>query len=312
MPAYFDFKMLFTKEIVCYYLFMKNLCEICPRNCKKDRVTSLGFCGAPSKLIVAHADLHFGEEPFISGKSGSGTIFFSHCNLKCVFCQNAPLRDGKIGKEITVERLIELYKRLESLGASNINLVSPMHYATQIVESLKIYKPKIPIVWNSNGYEKVETIQGVSKYIDVFLPDLKFCDSELSTRLAQCPNYFEVATKAILEMRKQKPNDIFNKNGIMQSGVAIRHLILPNHTKDSKKIIDFLSENLPTTTISLMSQYVPYGKATEIQDINRALKPIEYNNVLSYAKNKLRGNIFSQDLASATTQYIPKWNPDSI
>lgn len=285
---------------------------MCPRNCNVDRSLNQGFCGAPNKLVVAHADLHFGEEPFVSGTNGSGTVFFSHCNLKCAFCQNAELRDGKIGKEITPARLVKIIKELEHKGACNINFVSGMHYVNQIIEALEIYRPKVPIVWNTNAYEKVETIKKLSKYVDVFLPDLKFFDSALSQRLAACPNYFDVATKAILEMRKQKPTDEFFENGVMKSGVAVRHLVLPNHTQDSKKIVDFLSSFLDGTILCLMSQYVPFDKAKNMPDLNRKLKPIEYNSVLHYAQSKLAGKIFAQEFSSATEEYIPKWNTENI
>ena len=291
---------------------MNNFCEICPRKCNANRNNKKGFCGAPKSLVVAHADLHFGEEPFISGTCGSGTIFFSHCNLKCVFCQNAILRDGKIGKEISIEHLIEIIKRLEARGAHNINFVSGMHYADVVIEALEKYKPKIPIVWNTNGYETVKMVKKLAKYVDVFLPDLKFFDPAVSSKFASCPNYFEVASKAIIEMRRQKPIDVFNEKGIMTSGVAIRHLVLPNYTTDSKKIIDFLSNNLPNTQLSLMSQYIPFDKAKNYSDINRKLKPIEYNAVLHHAQNIFNGKIFAQDFSSATEDYIPKWNTDEV
>lgn len=291
---------------------MEECCFLCPRNCKVNRVDSVGFCGAPNNLVVAHADLHFGEEPFVVGTGGSGAVFFSHCNLKCAFCQNAELRDGKIGKKVTVARLVEIVKELEQKGASTINFVSGMHYADLVVEALEAYKPKVPVVWNTNAYEKVETIAKLSKYVDVFLPDLKFCSKELSARVATCPNYFEVATSAILEMKKQKPVDLFDKNGVLTSGVAVRHLALPNHTDDSKKIVDFLSKNLNGTILCLMSQYVPFDRAKDMPDLNRKLKPIEYNSVLHYAQQKLKGQIFAQDFSSATTDFIPKWNADNI
>ena len=299
-------------NFVWYYGYMEYFCDICPRNCRADRKIKTGFCGATNKLVVAHADLHFGEEPFISGTNGSGAIFFSHCNLKCVFCQNAMLRDGKIGKEITINHLVEIIKKLENRGAHNINLVSGMHYSKQIIEALKIYKPAIPIVWNSNGYEKVETIKELAEYVDVFLPDLKFFDTNISQELAHCPNYFEFASKAILEMKKQKPNNIYDKNGTLRSGVVVRHLVLPNRTKDSKQIIDFVSSLLPNTTICIMSQYVPLDKALSIPSLSRRLMPIEYNNIVSYAKKRIKGDIFIQEMSSATVQMIPNWNPGNL
>ena len=290
---------------------MNNLCNICPRNCNANRKTKLGFCGAPSAIKVAHVGLHFWEEPCISGTRGSGTVFFSHCNLRCVFCQNAELRDGKIGKEISTQHLVEVFKRLEKMGAHNINLVSPTHYSTQILDALKTYKPDIPVVWNSNGYETIETIKKVAPYVDVFLVDLKYYDSALSARLSFCPNYFEVASKTILEIRKIVGADIF-ENGLMKKGLIVRHLVLPNHTDDSLQIIDFLAEKMPNTIFSLMSQYVPYAEAKNFEDISRKLKPIEYNRVLHYAQSKMKGTIFAQDTASASEIFIPTWKPEEV
>lgn len=290
---------------------MTNLCNTCPRKCNKNRQSEFGFCGAPEKLKVAHVGLHFWEEPCISGTKGSGTIFFSHCNLKCVFCQNQILRDGKIGKEISIIHLVEIFKRLEKMGAHNINLVSPSHYSTKIVEALKLYRPKIPIVWNSNGYENLETLDAIAPFVDVFLVDLKFFDSTLSQKLANCPNYFEIASKAVLKMRQILPTDKF-ENGIMTKGVIVRHLVLPNHTDDSLAIIGFLAKNLQTTTLSLMSQYTPFGEAKNMPDISRTLKPIEYNRVLRYAQNKMKGVLFAQDVSSASEAYVPIWKPEEV
>lgn len=290
---------------------MTSTCNICPRNCNADRNKKCGFCHASEKMMVAHFGLHFGEEPCISGTAGSGTIFFCNCNLKCKFCQNDILRDGSIGKEISVLRFVEIVKQLEAMGANNINLVSPMHYVPQIVEAFKIYRPKIPVVYNTNAYEKIETLKQIAPFVDVFLPDLKYFDSELSGRLSLCKNYFEVASKAILFMRQQKPVDVF-ENGLMKSGVIVRHLVLPNHTNDSIKIVDFINQNLNNTIVSLMSQYVPYGEAKNMPDINRTLKPIEYNKVLRHLEKNHTGQIYCQDPTSATEEYIPHWNPSAV
>ena len=291
---------------------MKKFCELCPRMCKINRAKACGFCGASQNMSVAHVSLHFGEEPCISGQYGSGTIFFSHCNLKCIFCQNEILRDGKIGKEISPKYLASIFKRLEKMGAHNINLVSGMHYANKIIEALKIYKPKIPIVWNTNSYETPKTIKELSNYVDIFLADLKFFSSELSIKLAQCPNYFDIASQAIKTMRECIPTDVFNKNGIMQKGIIIRHLCLPNNTKDSKDIIDYISKNFSTTIVSLMSQYTPFGRAKEIPELARKLKPIEYNNVLHHLQQKHKGKIYVQELDSATETQIPIWDITTV
>ena len=291
---------------------MKSNCNICPRNCNADRKTICGFCGAPQNLKVAHVGLHFGEEPCISGTKGSGTIFFSHCNLKCIFCQNSILRDGVVGKEISVEYLVEIFKHLEQMDAHNINLVSGMHYANEIIAALKIYKPKIPIVWNTNSYEKPETLEKLAGLVDIYLADLKFYDSNLSTKTAKCSNYFSVASQAITKMRALIPNDEYDSNGIMKKGLIIRHLCLPNHTEDSIAIVDYITKHYPTTTVSLMSQYTPYDKAKETLDLNRKLKPIEYNKVLRHLQKAHKGQIYAQDFSSATEDQIPAWDISTV
>lgn len=287
-----------------------NKCNICPRECNICRNNSNGFCRAGDKLKVAHVALHFGEEPCISGTRGSGTIFFCHCNLHCAFCQNAPIRDGKIGKEISVEHLVEIFKRLEQQGAHNINLVSPTQYADKIIEALKIYKPKIPVVYNTNGYEKIETLERLRGLVDIFLTDFKYVDSTLSAKYSACKDYFSVASRAILKMRELIPADEYEKD-IMMRGVIVRHLVLPNNTEDSKKVIDFLASNLPTTVLSIMSQFTPMDKAKEV-GLARVLKPIEYNRVLRYAKEKMRGEIYWQEATSATSELTPKWDTETV
>lgn len=285
-------------------------CTKCPRNCNVNRQTQLGFCKASNKLKVAHVSLHFGEEPCISGSQGSGTIFFCYCNLRCVFCQNAIIRDGKLGKEIPASHLAKIFKRLEDMGAHNINLVSPTQYAKQIVDALKIYRPKIPIVYNTNGYESESTLDLLSEYVDVFLVDLKYFDNKLSSALSSCPNYFYVASRAIMKMRQLIPTDKWDNN-LLVRGVIVRHLVLPGHTNDSLRVINFLAENLPTTTLSLMSQFVPCDRAKEF-GLDRTTKPIEYNKVLRYAMAKMKGEIFSQEASSATCELVPNWDPKTV
>lgn len=279
-------------------------CNLCPRECGVDRNKTFGFCGAKN-LKIAKVMKHFWEEPIISGTKGSGAIFFSHCSLKCCFCQNYEISHLGKGENISVEQLVNIFKNLENEGVHNINLVSPSHYTNEIISALKIYKPKIPIVWNSNGYEKVETIKKLKKYVDIYLVDLKFMSSELSQKYVKAKDYFENASKAILQMRENQKKDIV-KNNIMQKGVIVRHLVMPTCFEDSKNILNWINNNLGNKTyISLMCQYIPCYQAEF--PINRKLKPIEYKIVLKECEKLGFFNGFTQEFESASTNYIPKF-----
>lgn len=287
---------------------MENLCNICPRKCNVDRNKNLGFCKAGLNPKISKVMLHYFEEPPISDTNGSGAIFFSSCNLKCIYCQNYEISTECEGKEVTTETLVSLFKQLEDAGANNINLVTPTHFTTQIIDALDKYKPKIPIVWNTSGYENAETIKLLKNYVDIYLTDLKYYSSELSSRLSLASNYFNVCASAILQMRKNQPKDIF-ENGLMKKGLIIRHLCLPNQTKDSEKIIDWINKNLGNQTyFSLMSQYVPMAKAKEITDINRKIKPIEYKILVNKLDKLGFKNVFLQDYSSASTEFTPDFN----
>lgn len=294
---------------------MEKLCNICPRNCNINRDKTLGFCKASNKIKISKVMQHFFEEPIISGteengtiKNGSGTIFFSSCNLKCCYCQNYEISTKAQGKEVSAEGLADIFKQLENAGVNNINLVTPTHYTEQIIEALKIYKPKIPIVWNTSGYEKAETIKMLDGYVDVFLTDLKYYSGEISGKLSLAPNYFEEASKAILEMRKIVPEDI-TQNGLMKKGLIIRHLALPSHTEDSKQVLKWIYENLGNKTIvSLMSQYVPMGNASAYPEINRKIKPLEYKILVNKLNEYGFTNAFTQEFESAETIYTPDFN----
>ena len=294
---------------------MENLCKICPRNCGVDRKTSLGFCKAGENVKLSKVMLHYFEEPLISGEdtetskaNGSGAVFFSNCTLKCVYCQNFDISSNGCGKEITVQKLADVFKQLEEAGANNINLVSPTHYTMQILEALKIYKPKIPIVWNTSGYEKAETIAMLDGYVDIFLTDFKYFSSELSAKLSLAPNYFEECSKATLQMRKNQPVDVI-ENGIMKKGIIVRHLVLPNQTDDSKKVLDWIYENFGNQTyISLMSQYVPVAKALNMPEINRKIKPVEYKILINHLNKLGFKNVFLQDFSSADSAFTPDFN----
>lgn len=286
-------------------------CNTCPRKCNVDRNIKKGFCNASENVTLALCNLHYSEEPIISGTSGSGTIFFSGCNLKCVYCQNIDVSRNKIGKEVTIDRLAEIFKELESQGANNINLVTPTHYANQIIEALKIYKPKIPVVYNTNGYESVETLKKLAPYIDIYLTDFKYFDNNLSLRLSSCNNYLEIATMALKQMLQNQPKNIV-KNGLMKKGVIVRHLVLPNHTDDSIKVLDHLYNTFGNKLlISLMSQYVVMNLSDEFADIKRTLKPIEYKRVLFHAES-LKFDGFMQELSSSNITYIPNFDLSGV
>jgi len=283
-------------------------CNLCPRKCNVDRdnPSALGFCGCLNQIKIAKWGLFDFEEPCISLNKGSGAIFFSGCNLACVFCQNYQISALHNGKNISTEELIDIFKQLESMGAENINLVSPMHYALKIVEALKIYRPKIPIVYNTNAYESENIISYVAPFVDIFLPDLKYHSSSLSEKFSNAKDYYDVAIKAIKKMRGLK-QDKFDLNGKMHEGVLIRHMILPLCTDDSIAVLNSIKQNFPNTKVSLMSQYTPQHKAVNIKALNRRITLREYNKVLDeYIKLNLDGYI--QELSSANTIYIPNFN----
>ena len=281
------------------------LCNLCPRQCNVDRSKVVGFCGQSDKVKIAKYCLFNFEEPLISGKNGSGAIFFCGCSLKCVFCQNYEISTLSKGKEISIEQLAEIFKKLEDMGAENINLVNPTHYVLQIVQALKIYKPKIPIVYNTHGYESLLALRLLNDFVDVYLPDFKYFDNYCAKKYSHCENYVEITKKAIKFMREQKQDII--ENGILKQGVIVRHLIMPLMTEQSIKILKWIKENLGDTMVSLMAQYVPYGEASKHSEINRRITKREYDKVVNaYLDLNISG--FVQDRESADTVYIPKWD----
>lgn len=255
---------------------------------------------------------HNYEEPSISGKNGSGTIFFSNCNLNCIYCQNYEISQLGKGKDVTVEELAKIILRQQAKGVNNINLVTPTMYAYQIIEALKIAKANglhIPVIYNTNGYENVETIKMLAGYIDVYLPDLKYYSNELSTKYSKADNYFEIATTAIQEMQKQVGIPVFNENGIIQKGVIIRHLVLPNHIQNSKHILKWIKENMPEGTyVSVMAQYFPTYKAKEDRLLNRKLSKNEYKEIENYLYTLELENGYIQELGEHEEEYVPDFN----
>lgn len=288
-------------------LNLNNGCNLCPISCGADRTKKVGACGAGDKIKIAKYYLHKYEEPCISGKNGSGTVFFCGCSLKCKFCQNFELSRNLRGKEITAGELADIFFELENMGAENINLVTPTQFSDKIIEALNIYKPKIPVVYNTHGYEKPEILQEIYSFIDVFLPDLKFYSQALSTRYTGKSNYFEYASKAVLLMA-QKPL-IFDKKGMLKSGTIVRHLVLPACASDSKRIIDFFADNLKDRAyLNVMSQYTPMGEITDLPELSRKITKREYDSVIDYAISKGIEKMFYQKRISASEEYIPVWD----
>ena len=287
-------------------------CEICPHKCKIDRTKNqVGRCKSKDTVKLALASIHNFEEPCISGGNGSGTVFFSNCNLSCEFCQNYEISQQGLGKEISIERLAEIFIEQQLRGADNINLVSPTSYAVQIIEAIKIAKNnglKIPIIYNTNGYENIETLKLLEGYIDVYLPDLKYAENDLAKKYSKIENYFEIATSAIKEMYRQAGENEYDENGIIKKGIIIRHLILPNHTENSKKVLKWIAENMAKNiTVSVMAQYFPTYKAKEIKDINRKITKYEYQKIENYLYSLDLENGYIQEMGNNEEIYVPKW-----
>jgi len=288
-------------------------CTLCPRRCMADRTQTRGICGAGDTLRIARSALHMWEEPCISGGSGSGTVFFSGCPLGCVFCQNEEISRGFVGKDITVEELADEFRRLESLGAHNINLVTPTHFAPWIARALEIAKPAVPVVWNTGGYERAETLRSLDGLIDIYMPDLKYVSSELSRTLSAAENYFEAAAESLREMHRQVGACVFDGDGMLKKGVLVRHLVLPGHADDSIRVFEELSDILPADEIlvGVMSQYTPpaeYGRAVKLPpELERRISEEEYELVCECVAD-LGFNGFAQDVSSADAAYTPEWD----
>lgn len=296
---------------------MENLCYTCPRKCGVNRAKTTGFCKVNEDIQIAKIMIHHFEEPIISGecetdKRGSGAIFFVGCSLGCVYCQNSNISGGgskitETGKKVSPTELAEIFKRLETQGAYNINLVTPTHFTGKIVEALKIYKPKVPVVWNSSGYELAETLKKLEGLVDIFLVDFKYYSSENAAKYSFAPNYPEVCEAAILEMKRQQKEDVI-ENGLMKKGIIVRHLVLPTLTKDSEGVIDFVAKNLGTKTyFSLMSQYVPCGNAKNHPEIDRKISPLEYKILYNKLIKLGFENAFVQDHSSAKSVFTPNF-----
>lgn len=289
------------------------ICNSCPRKCNVDRTVKTGVCGVPSEYKIARASLHFWEEPCISGDRGSGTVFFSGCSLKCVFCQNYEISKNCFGKMISEERLIEIFRELEKQGAHNINLVNPTHYSLQLFDTLRKYKPTVPVVWNTGGYDSADTLSRGEGLIDIYLSDIKYVSEKVSKKYSGAEDYFSVASKAVLEMQRQTEKNVFDADGIMQRGLIIRHLVLPGNISQAIGVLDWVKANLPEdTVVSLMSQYTPCGKAWEYPTINRRLSEREYDLVLNHAEKTGLENIFIQEPEASSEEYIPPFDLSGV
>ena len=291
-------------------------CNLCPRKCTTQRKAltdnGKGFCNMGEKPVIARAALHFWEEPPISGTNGSGTVFFSGCNLKCVFCQNEDISSGCFGKEISVDRLREIYFELINQGAHNINLVTGTHFIHSIAKSLEEPLP-VPVVYNCGGYESTSSLKLLEGKVQIYLPDLKYADNELALKYSDAPNYFEIVTEAIKEMYRQVGKCEFDANGIMTKGMIIRHLILPNNLENTKKVIDWVKEtfNDGDVLFSLMSQFTP-NKTCKIPELSRRLTQEEYDEIEEYLFDSGIEEGFFQELSSAKEEYIPPFNLDGV
>ena len=292
-------------------------CRLCPRMCSVDREKGQrGYCGMSEEIYVARAALHMWEEPCLSGESGSGTVFFSGCTLRCVFCQNRMIADGSVGKKISVERLAEIFLELQKKGANNINLVTPTHYAKQIQQSLAISKKAglcIPIVYNTSGYETVEAIRELEGYVDIYLPDFKYISKELSFRYSKAADYFERASAALKEMVRQRKEAVYGEDGMMKRGVIVRHLMLPGCIEDSKAVIRYLyTKYQDRIVISIMNQYTPLSFQKDMPELNRKVTAKEYEELVDYAISLGVENGFIQEGDTAQESFIPAFDLEGI
>lgn len=291
-------------------------CQLCPRTCEVNRTVSTGFCSCTNEVKAARAALHLWEEPCISGTQGSGTVFFSGCTLKCCFCQNSQISCENFGKTLSVSQLSEIFLKLQEEGAHNLNLVTPTQYLPFIIEALDNIKKllSIPVIYNCGGYERPEVISLLKDYVDIYMPDLKYYDASLSFSYSKAKDYFSFASKAIQKMIEQTGVPTFNKEGILQKGVLIRHLVLPGCKEDSMKLLEWLNETLPRNSflLSLLSQYTPVYKAAKHPKINRRVTTYEYNKVLDKAISLGLTQGFMQERSSASSAYTPSFQLEGL
>ena len=288
-------------------------CTLCPRQCGVQRTETVGagVCGVGTMPRIARAALHMWEEPCISGTRGSGTVFFSGCGLKCIFCQNEAISHGGAGEYVSVQRLAEIFRELEEQGAHNINLVTAAQFAPAVVEALEIYRPAVPVVYNSSGYERIETLRMLEGYVDIYLPDFKYIDPQMAGLLSGAKDYPQVAKEAIREMIRQTGPAMYDDDGMMLRGTQIRHLVLPGLTGDSMQILSMIRDEFPEASVSLMGQYTPFGKALSMPGMNRRLKKKEYARVLAHME-AIGLDGYRQELESASEAFVPAFDGTGV
>jgi putative pyruvate formate lyase activating enzyme len=295
---------------------MAGRCNLCPRKCNAERKNGKGYCKAPSDIMVSRAALHFWEEPCISGDEGSGTVFFSGCNMGCVFCQNTDIAHEVFGKKISRERLSQIFLELQEKNANNINLVTPTHYSEEIINAVRLAREnglKIPIIYNTSGYENEETISRLEDTVDIFMPDFKYWLPGTAKKYSNAPDYPEVAKKAIDKMVSMRPELIFDKRGMLKRGVIIRILLLPGFVYEAKKIAEYVyHEYGDKVIISLMSQYTPNGKLENYPEINRRVRKKEYERLVDFVSELGAENVYIQEGSSADESFIPPFNLDGV
>ena len=289
-----------------------SVCNICPRKCNIERTVSRGFCGEGNAVRVARAALHFWEEPCISGKNGSGTVFFSGCNLRCVYCQNKPISRGNVGREISTERLCEIFFELREKGAHNINLVTPTHFSAQIKEAVAAARSKgfdLPVVWNTGGYENADVIESLADTVDIYLTDFKYFSSDLALKFSAAADYPSAAKAALDAMVRTKGAPVFDDGGMMKRGVIVRHLVLPGHTDDSVNVLKYIYSRFgDAVMLSIMRQYTPMEKNEKYPELSRTLTSYEYEKVTSAATEIGVKLAYGQDKGTAKESFIPDFD----
>ena len=291
-------------------------CTLCPRRCGADRTQAQGLCGGGSRVKIARAALHFWEEPCISGTRGSGTVFFSGCPLQCCYCQNHDISAGNFGREISTRRLAEIFLELQAQGAHNINLVTAGHYLPWVCEALELARPglTIPVVYNTGGYETPEAVATLRGYVDIWLADIKYCSAALSAEYSNAPDYFDVARAAVKAMIAQAGPPVLDEQGLLRSGVILRHLALPGAGADTRAVLRFMAEELPSGSFltSLMSQYTPFYKAKEHKALGRRISTYEYRKAVDYAVDLGLTRGFMQEKSSAKEEYTPAFDLEGV
>lgn len=294
-----------------------TLCNICPRHCGVDRTVNKGYCRVSGTgIMAARAALHFWEEPCISGETGSGTVFFSGCNLRCVYCQNYEISRGLVAKEITVDDLVRIFYELKAKGANNINLVTPTHYSAEIADAILTAREggfDLPFVYNCSGYESVETLRMLDGLIDIYLDDFKYMEEEPAGKYSSAPDYPSVAKEALREMHRQCPEPVFNADGMMQRGVIVRHLLLPGFLGNAKAVVEYVyGEYGDSVILSLMNQYTPLDNVKDIPELNRKVTEEEYDELIDFACDLGVENAFIQEGGTAEESFIPAFDFEGL